>query len=72
MRIDVFTCLPQLVQPVIAGSLLGRARESGVVDVRVQDLRDYTTDKHRSVDDTRFPISVDAQVPCALRCISGD
>jgi tRNA (guanine37-N1)-methyltransferase len=54
MRIDVFTCLPQLVQPVLAGSLLGRARESGVVDVRVQDLRDHTTDRHRSVDDTPF------------------
>jgi tRNA (guanine37-N1)-methyltransferase len=54
MRVDVFTCLPQLVEPVLAGSLLGRARESGVVDVRVHDLRDYTTDRHRSVDDTPF------------------
>jgi tRNA (guanine37-N1)-methyltransferase len=54
MRIDVFTCLPQLVEPVLAGSLLGRARESGVVDVRVQDLRDHTSDRHRSVDDTPF------------------
>jgi tRNA (guanine37-N1)-methyltransferase len=54
VRIDVFTCLPQLVEPVLAGSLLGRARESGVVDVRVQDLRDHTTDRHRSVDDTPF------------------
>ena len=54
MRIDVITCLPQLVEPVLAGSLLGKARESGVLDVRVHDLRDYTTDKHRSVDDTPF------------------
>jgi tRNA (guanine37-N1)-methyltransferase len=54
MRIDVFTCLPQLVDPVLSGSLLGKARESGVLDVRVHDLRDYTTDKHRSVDDTPF------------------
>ncbi len=54
MRIDVFTCLPQLVEPVLSGSLLGKARDSGVIDVRVHDLRDYTTDKHRSVDDTPF------------------
>src|SRR6266508_2638146 len=54
MRVDVFTCLPQLVEPVLAGSLLGRARESGVLDVRVHDLRDYAADKHRSVDDTPF------------------
>ena len=54
MRVDVFTCLPQLLEPVLAGSLLGRAREAGVVDVRVHDLRDYTSDRHRSVDDTPF------------------
>jgi tRNA (guanine37-N1)-methyltransferase len=54
VRVDVFTCLPQLLEPVLSGSLLGKARESGVVDVRVHDLRDYTTDKHRSVDDTPF------------------
>ena len=54
MRVDVFTCLPQLLEPVLSGSLLGKARETGVVDVRVHDLRDYTTDRHRSVDDTPF------------------
>jgi tRNA (guanine37-N1)-methyltransferase len=54
LRVDIFTCLPQLLEPVLSGSLLGRARESGVVDVRVHDLRDYTTDRHRSVDDTPF------------------
>ncbi|MBV8295456.1 MAG: tRNA (guanosine(37)-N1)-methyltransferase TrmD [Acidimicrobiia bacterium] len=54
MRIDVFTCLPQLLEPALSGSLLGKARESGVVDVRIHDLRDHTTDRHRSVDDTPF------------------
>lgn len=54
MRIDVFTALPQLLDPVLSGSLLGKAREHGVVDVRVHDLRHHTTDKHRSVDDTPF------------------
>ena len=54
MRVDVFTCLPQLLEPVLSGSLLGKARESGVLDVRTHDLRDHTTDRHRSVDDTPF------------------
>ena len=54
MRIDIFTCLPQLLEALLSGSLLGKAREGGVVDVRVHDLRDYTTDRHRSVDDTPF------------------
>ena len=54
MRIDVFTCLPQLLEPALSGSLLGKARDGGVIDVRVHDLRDHTTDRHRSVDDTPF------------------
>lgn len=54
MRIDAFTCLPQLLEPVLSESLLGKARQEGVVDVRVHDLRDHTTDRHRSVDDTPF------------------
>ena len=54
MRIDLFTVLPQILEPALSGSLLGRARERSVVDVRVHDLRHYTTDRHRSVDDTPF------------------
>lgn len=54
MEIHVFTALPQLLEPVLAGSLLGRARERGILDIRVHDLRDHTTDRHRSVDDTPF------------------
>ncbi len=54
IRIDVFTVLPQILEPALSGGLLGRARERGVVDVRVHDLRDHTTDRHRSVDDSPF------------------
>jgi tRNA (guanine37-N1)-methyltransferase len=54
VRIDVFTCLPQLLEGPLAGSLLGKARERGLIDVRVHDLRQYTVDRHRSVDDTPF------------------
>jgi tRNA (guanine37-N1)-methyltransferase len=54
MRIDVFTVLPQILEPALAGGLLGRARERGVVGVVVHDLRHHATDRHRSVDDTPF------------------
>jgi tRNA (guanine37-N1)-methyltransferase len=54
VRIDVFTVLPQLLEPAFSASLLGRAREKGVVEVNVHDVRHHTTDRHRSVDDTPF------------------
>jgi len=54
VRIDVFTIFPDLVSAPLGQSLLGRAIEAGVLDVRVHDLRDHTDDVHRSVDDTPF------------------
>src|SRR6266550_3175025 len=54
MRIDVFTIFPDLVDGFLAGSLIGKARGSGVLDVRVHDLRSAATDPHRSVDDAPF------------------
>jgi tRNA (guanine37-N1)-methyltransferase len=54
MDIHVFTVLPQILEPALAGGLLGKARDRGVVSVVVHDLRLYSTDRHRSVDDTPF------------------
>jgi tRNA (guanine37-N1)-methyltransferase len=54
MEIHVFTALPQILEAPLSASLLGRARERGLVDVRVHDLRHHTTDRHRSVDDSPF------------------
>ncbi|MCU1463500.1 MAG: tRNA (guanine-N1)-methyltransferase [Acidimicrobiales bacterium] len=54
MQIDLFTILPTLLEAPLAGSLLGRARSRGLVDVRVHDLRRFTDDVHRSVDDAPF------------------
>lgn len=54
MRIDVFSLLREYFDGPLDASLLGRARRSGVVDVRVHDPRDWATDRHRSVDDTPF------------------
>ncbi len=54
MRIDVVTIFPDLLRGPLATSLLGRAVQAGVVDVRIHDLRDFATDRHRIVDDQAF------------------
>ena len=54
MQIAVFTVLPQILEAALSGGLLGKARERGVVNVSVHDIREYATDRHRSVDDTPF------------------
>jgi tRNA (guanine37-N1)-methyltransferase len=54
VRIDVITIFPGLLAPFLTESLLGKAVASGRVDVRVHDLRDWTSDPHRSVDDASF------------------
>ena len=53
MRIDVVSIFPAYLAPLDL-SLVGKARASGLLDVRVHDLRDWTTDRHRTVDDTPF------------------
>jgi tRNA (guanine37-N1)-methyltransferase len=54
MRIDLFTIFPEYLEGPLAASLLGKARERGVLDVRTHDLRNWTDDRHRSTDDTPF------------------
>src|SRR4051794_6670199 len=53
MRIDVITIFPDYLAPLEL-SLLGRAREQGLLDLVVHDLRDFTHDRHRTVDDTPY------------------
>lgn len=54
MRIDVFTIFPGMLQSFFGESLLGKAQQRGLLDLRVHDLRAHTTDVHRSVDDMPF------------------
>jgi tRNA (guanine37-N1)-methyltransferase len=54
MRIDVFTIFPAIVEAPLGQSLLGRAIEAGLLEVRVHDLRGWSTDRHRSVDDEAY------------------
>src|SRR4029453_13964112 len=53
MKIDVVSIVVEYFQP-LGLSLVGKAIENGIVDLRVHDLRDWTTDRHRTVDDTPF------------------
>lgn len=54
MRVDVFTIFPDLVDGFCAESLLGKCRTNGLLDLRLHDLREHTTDVHRTVDDSPF------------------
>jgi tRNA (guanine37-N1)-methyltransferase len=54
MRIDIVTLFPEMVEPVLAASMLGRARARGLVDIRVAGLRDYAEGRHRVTDDYQF------------------
>lgn len=54
MRIDIITVLPEMLDGFINTSILARAQKKGLVEVYVHNLRDYTTDKHRRIDDYPF------------------
>jgi len=54
MRIDVFTIFPSMVDAFCTESLLGKARDNGLLDLRTHDLREHTSDVHRTVDDAPF------------------
>jgi tRNA (guanine37-N1)-methyltransferase len=54
MHISIITCLPRLIESPFNDSILKRAQKKGLVTVEIIDLRDYTTDKHKSVDDYAF------------------
>ena len=53
MRIDVVSIFPEYLAPLEL-SLIGKARQDGLLDLHVHDLRDFTTDRHRTVDDTPY------------------
>jgi tRNA (guanine37-N1)-methyltransferase len=54
MRIDIITVLPELIESPLNYSIVKRAREKGVVEINLIQLRDFTDDKHRTVDDYAF------------------
>ncbi|MCL5428622.1 MAG: tRNA (guanosine(37)-N1)-methyltransferase TrmD [Chloroflexi bacterium] len=54
MRIDVFTLFPELFPPYLDASILGRARQAGLLEVKLHNIRDYATDKHQVTDDEPY------------------
>lgn len=54
MRIDILTGLPELLKSPLNHSIINRGREKGIVEIYVHNLRDYSTDKHRNIDDYAF------------------
>ena len=70
MRLDVLTLFPEMFAGYLGGSLLKRAIERGLVEVRLYNIRDWATDKHKTVDDRPFGggpgmvLKVDTVVPC--------
>ena len=54
MRFDIMTLFPELVNTVLGESIIGRAQKSGSISVNAHNIRDYSEDKHRRVDDTPY------------------
>jgi tRNA (guanine37-N1)-methyltransferase len=54
MQIDVFTLFPEVMQPYLRSSVLGKARENELIDIRLHNIRDYTHDRHHTTDDEPY------------------
>jgi len=54
MNIDIITIFPGMFKSPFSESMLANARKKGIFSLRVHDLRDYTTDKHRTTDDKPY------------------
>ena len=54
MRIDILTVMPEILDGPLRNSILGRAQQKGLAEIIVHNIRDYTTDRHRKVDDYPF------------------
>lgn len=71
MRIDIITVLPEMFEGPLTCSILKRAQEKGLVEIHVHNLRDYTTDPHKRVDDYAFGFGAGMVLQCdpIFRCI---
>src|SRR5512134_1367235 len=54
MQFEVFTLLPEVFPPYLESSILQRARQRSLIDVRIHHIRDYTHDRHHTTDDTPY------------------
>ena len=54
MKIEIATLFPEMCEAVLGESIIGRARKKGVIGIKCRNIRDYTLDKHRRVDDIPY------------------
>ena len=54
MRFDILTLFPVMFSSPLEGSILGKAIEKGLIEIRIVNIRDFTSDKHHVVDDTPY------------------
>jgi tRNA (guanine37-N1)-methyltransferase len=71
MRIDIISCVPQLMESFFAHSILKRAQQAGHAEIHVHDIRDYSVNKHRTIDDYAFGggAGMVLQIEPIARCI---
>lgn len=71
MRIDIISCVPQLLESFFAHSILKRAQQAGYARIHVHDIRDYSVNKHRTIDDYAFGggAGMVLQIEPIARCI---
>lgn len=71
MRIDIISCVPQLLESFFAHSILKRAQQAGHAEIHVHDIRDYSVNKHRTIDDYAFGggAGMVLQIEPIARCI---
>ncbi len=65
MRIDILTLFPEMLEAPLDASLLGRARAQGLLEVRLTNIRDFATDRHRTVDDAPYGGGAGMVMQCA-------
>ena len=54
VRIDILTLLPELLEGPFSASIMKRAQDKGLVEIHMHNIRDYSTDKHKNVDDYQY------------------
>ena len=54
MRVDILTILPELLEGPFSASIMKRAQEKGLAEIYLHNIRDYATNKHKSVDDYQY------------------
>ena len=77
MRIDILTIFPEMFESVLGASILGRAREQGLLDIRVTDIRPFSLLKHKNTDDYPFGggagmVMLAQPIADAMRSVCGD